>query len=200
MGKKHLNICVYGASSNTIGENFTNAAFNLGAECAARGYGLVFGGGNAGVMGGTARGAHSKDGEIIGIAPNFFNVDGLLFPHCTRLIRTDTMRERKALLEALSDGFVIAPGGIGTYDEFFEIITLKQLERHQKPIVIYNVDGFYDGLIAFLDSATEKNFMKPAVKRLYGVFSDPAGVLDYIENYIPEELDVNELKDLESNP
>lgn len=190
-------ISVYGASSRSIDSKFTDAAFDLGAKCAQRGHALVFGAGDNGVMGATARGVHSKNGEIIGIAPGFFNVDGVLFPHCTRLISTDTMRERKALLESLADGFVIAPGGIGTYDEFFEILTLKQLERHGKPMAVYNVDGFYDGLLEFLQSAIDKKFMKEGVKQLYAVFTDPDEMLDYLENYVHTPLHLSELKDVE---
>ena len=192
-----MNICVYGASSRSIGKIFTDAAFELGAACAQRGHALVFGGGNAGVMGACARGARSCGGEIIGVVPKFFNVDGVIFPECTRLIRTDTMRERKALLDSLADGFVVAPGGIGTYDEFFEMLTLKQLERHEKAMAIYNVDGFYDGLLEFLQSAMDKNFMKQATKRLYGVFSKSGDALDYIENYVHVPLALSELKDVD---
>ena len=190
-------ITIYGASSKTIDKAFLDEAFNLGKRCAERGHGVVFGAGDNGVMGEVARGAYSKNGEIIGIAPNFFNVDGVLFPNCTRLIHTDTMRERKALLESLGDGFIIAPGGIGTYDEFFEILTLKQLERHGKPMAVLNTNGFYDGLMAFLETAIEKRFMKEGVKKLFGVFQTIDEAIDYVENYVHTPLHLSELKDVE---
>lgn len=191
-------ITVYGASSNAIPEKYLDAAYALGEKIAERNHGLIFGAGDNGVMGATARGAHAKNGEIIGIAPQFFNVDGVLFPHCTRTIRPDTMRERKAMLEHMADGFIIAPGGIGTYDELFEILTLKQLDRHAKPIAILNVDGFYDGLIAFLQTAIEQKFMKPRTLELFGVFDTPDKAIDYLENYVHESLDLSELKDVET--
>lgn len=189
-------ITVYGASSNVIDKKYLDAAFSLGERIAERNHGLIFGAGDNGVMGASARGAYSKNGEIIGIAPQFFNVDGVLFPHCTRIIRPDTMRERKAMLEHMADGFVIAPGGIGTYDELFEILTLKQLDRHEKPIAILNVDGFYDGLIAFLKTAIEQRFMKEKTLELFKVVSTPDEALDYIEDYVHVSLDLSELKDV----
>ena len=129
-----MNICVYGAASQQIHTDFLQGAQQLGHCLAKAGFGLVFGGGNTGVMGACARGAAQVGGEILGIAPSFFNQEGVLFPHCTRLHLTDTMRQRKEQMETLSQGFVMAPGGIGTLEEFFEILTLKQLGRHQKPI------------------------------------------------------------------
>lgn len=190
-------ICVYGASSRSVTPNFIQASESLGEYLAEHGHSLVFGAGNAGVMGATARGFHRKGGEIIGVAPDFFNVDGVLFPHCTRLLRTDTMRERKALLEHLSDAFVVAPGGIGTYDELFEILTLKQLERHNKPVIFFNPDGFYDGLLSFLDYGISHGFMKPASKKLFSVCATPEEVLTAIETYVPVELALSELKDVD---
>ena len=190
-------ICVYGAASKSIDKCFVDASYKLGQRLAQRGHKLIFGAGSTGVMGATARGVYSQHGEIIGIAPGFFNVDGVLFEHCTRLIRPDTMRERKALLETLSDAFVVAPGGIGTYDEFFEILTLKQLERHTKPIAIYNPNGFYDKLFDFLQYGIDHGIMKEANKKLFGVFTDPDDIIDYLESYVHEELDLTELKDID---
>ena len=108
--------------------------------------GLVFGGGAQGMMGAAARGVRDGGGSIIGVAPDFFDVDGVLFPDCTEFIYTKTMRERKQILEDSSDAFIITPGGFGTLDEFFEILTLKQLERHNKAIVVLNVAGYYDNI------------------------------------------------------
>ena len=179
-----MNICVYGASSRAIDKKYTDAAFALGKRLAERGHGLVFGGGNSGVMGASARGADAVEGSVIlGIAPTFFNVDGVLFEDCTDFIPTETMRQRKQHLEEKSDGFVIAPGGIGTYDEFFEILTLKQLGRHNKPIVIYNIDGYYDLMLAMLRQTAKEEFMNASTMELYQVIDDVHALLDYIENY-----------------
>ncbi len=179
-----MNICVYGASSRAIDKKYTDAAFALGKEMATRGHGLVFGGGNSGVMGATARGADAVEGAfILGIAPTFFNVDGVLYEHCTEFIGPENMRDRKRMLDERSDAFVIAPGGIGTYDEFFEILTLKQLGRHNKPMAILNVDGYYDPLLALLHHTVAGEFMNETTMQLFGVFDDISLLLDYIENY-----------------
>ena len=190
-------ICVYGASSNRLPDSILDKIEHLGECIAERGYGLVFGAGDNGVMGASARGAYRKNGEIIGVVPEFFNVDGVLFPHCTRLIRTDTMRERKAILEKLSDAFIVAPGGFGTYDEMFEILTLKQLERHNKAVVLYNVDGFYDKLLEFFEVGIAKGVMKEAVKKTFFVCNTAEEALAAIENYVPVQLALSELKDVD---
>lgn len=191
-----MNICIYGASSNTIDKIYIDKAYDLSALMTKRGHTLVFGAGNNGVMGATARGAFDNGGKIIGISPSFFRVDGVLFDKCTELIYTDTMRERKQLLEDYSDAFVIAPGGIGTFDEFFEILTLKQLEQHNKPIVMFNVNGYYDEMIKMLQKTADNNFMTQKALELFYVCDNENEVLDYIENYNAKQLHVSELKDI----
>ena len=131
-------ICVYGASSDTIHPDFLKAGEALGSAMARRGHSLVFGGGGHGLMGAVARGVASSGGSITGVAPRFFNVDGVLFDGCTEFVYTDTMRERKAIMEERADAFLMTPGGIGTFEEFFEILTLRQLGRHNKPISVLN--------------------------------------------------------------
>ncbi|MCQ2386415.1 MAG: TIGR00730 family Rossman fold protein [Clostridia bacterium] len=178
-----MNICVYGASSNAIDPKYLDAVEKLGAKMAQRGHGLVFGGGNSGVMGASARGMFSQNGKIIGIAPTFFQVDGVLYPHCTEFYPTETMRERKKLLEEKSDAFISAPGGIGTFDEFFEILTLKQLARHNKPIAMFNVAGYYDPMLKMLQHTAKEEFMNESSFELFRVFSDADKMLTYIEEY-----------------
>ena len=114
-----MNICVYGASSDAIDPRFLAAGEALGREMARRGHGLIFGGGGHGLMGAVARGMTQGGGSITGIAPRFFNVDGVLYDGCTEFLYTETMRERKALMESKADAFVMTPGGIGTYEEFY---------------------------------------------------------------------------------
>ncbi len=191
-----MRICVYGASSSVIDGAFILDGEKLGREMAKRNIGLVFGAGANGLMGAAARGAAGIGGEIIGVAPKFFNVDGMIFDGCTELIRTETMRERKQIMEDKADAFIMTPGGIGTYEEFFEILTLKQLGRHNKPIAVLNTNGFYDDLLRFLDNAVEKEFMKADCKKLYRVFTDVSEMLDYIENYKDEPLDIMHFKNI----
>lgn len=177
-------ICVYGASSPDIDPIFFEETEKLGRMMAGQGHGLVFGGGAQGLMGAAARGVHEMGGQIIGVAPTFFrNVDGILYEHCTEFVYTETMRERKQIMEDRSDAFVVTPGGIGTFEEFFEILTLKQLGRHQKPIVIFNVMGYFDSMKAMMENAIQKAFMKPVCRELYVFLDTPEDILEYLEQY-----------------
>lgn len=191
-----MNICVYGASSATIDQSFIDAGERLGEEMAKRSIGLVFGGGANGLMGAAARGSYRLGGKIIGIAPKFFNVDGILFEHCTEFIYPENMRDRKRKMEELSDGFIITPGGIGTFDEFFEILTLKQLGRHSKPIAILNTNGYYNHLRDFIQNGIDNGFMNESCKELYLITESESEILDYIENYSPSHLSVSKLKNV----
>ncbi len=189
-----MNICVYGAASNKVPQEFINKTEELGNLMASRGHTVVFGGGANGMMGAVARGAASGGGNILGIVPKFFNADGVLFKGCSELIFTDTMRQRKQLMEERSDGFIVAPGGIGTFDEFFEILTLRSLGRHSKPIAIFNVNGYYNALEQMLDNAIDGGFMEPAVKDLCGFFDCSKKLLDYLETYSGFTARVEDMK------
>ncbi len=191
-----MNICVYGASSDAIDREYIKAGELLGEALAGRGHTLVFGGGAAGLMGATARGAAKAGGKIIGIAPSFFNVDGVLFDKCTEFIYTETMRERKQLLEDMSDAFIMSPGGIGTYEEFFEVLTLKQLDRHNKAIAVLNTKEYYTPLDNLLKETAKSGFMREDSLKLYEVFKDVKEILDYIEEYVPQEYDIKDMKHL----
>ena len=191
-----MNICVYGAASDSIGAIYKNTGEQLGEEMARRGHALIFGGGAAGMMGATARGMSRGGGHITGIAPSFFDVDGVLFPECDEYIFTETMRERKKQLEDLSDGFVISPGGVGTFDEFFEILTLRQLNRHQKPIAILNTEGYYEYMLAMMQNAVDQHFMTPLNFDLFYVSDRVGDVLDYLENPGDAFHGISELRDL----
>lgn len=189
-----MKLCIYGASSNAIDKSFLNAGEQLGSVIADGGHAVVFGGGAAGLMGAVARGAYSKNGEIIGICPSFFNVDGALFENCSEMIYTETMRERKQLLEEMSDAFIITPGGIGTFDEFFEIYTLRQLGVHKKPIAIFNTNGYYDSLIDMLNNAIDKSFMPNTNMDLLFISDNPQEIINHIENYNPADYDAAQFK------
>lgn len=192
-----MNICVYGAASNEIDKKYIELGEKLGEEIAKRGHGLVFGAGGSGMMGALARGVHRYGGKIIGVVPTFFNVDGILFDNCTELIRTETMRERKQTMEDLSDAFIMTPGGIGTFEEFFEILTLKQLGRHEKAIVNYDINGYFDPIIDMLNKAIEEKFMTSASKELFYSTTDMNDVLNYIENYNPKPFNLLEMRKIE---
>ncbi|MBQ9103470.1 MAG: TIGR00730 family Rossman fold protein [Clostridia bacterium] len=193
------NICVYGASSNAIDNVYIDSAVSLGERLAEKGIGLIFGGGASGVMGATARGVHNKNGKIVGIAPRFFNADGVLFENCTELVYTNDMRSRKQLLEEMSDAFIIAAGGVGTFDEFFEILTLKQLGRHNKPMAIYNVNGYYDSLLDMLNKTVKERFMNSATIELFKVFTDIDEMLSYILTYDEDIKPITHYKSVNNN-
>lgn len=189
-----MKICVYGAASNEIEKSFLTAGENLGREMGKRNHSLVFGGGASGLMGAVARGISEENGEIIGIAPSFFNVDGILFEKCSEMIYTDTMRERKMLMESKSDAFIVTPGGIGTFEEFFEILTLRSLDRHKKPIAIFNTNGYYDNLIEFLENGVKQNFLKSANLELFFVSENENEILDYLENYTDDSEKISKTR------
>lgn len=180
-----MNICVYGAASQTIDSIFIETVEELGRQIAKRGHNIVYGGGTHGLMGAVARGVRELDGKVTGVAPTFFKVDGVLFEDCTDFIYTETMRERKQIMEDSSDCFIVTPGGIGTFEEFFEIVTLKQLRRHEKAIVIYNINGYYDEMNAMMENAIKDGFMKESCRELYKYFDDMNEMLDYLEDYKP---------------
>lgn len=178
-----MNICVYGAASSTIDKIYIEQGEALGELLAENNIGLVFGGGANGLMGACARGAYKKGGKITGVVPRFFNVDGVLFDKCTEIIFTDDMRERKRTMENLSDAFVVTPGGIGTFDEFFEIFTTQNLGMHHKPIVILNINGYYDSLLSVIKDCIHKGFVsEKALSRLI-ITKDIYEIIDRINNF-----------------
>lgn len=178
-----MNICIYGAASDLIDSSYLLAGEKLGEALAKKGYKIVYGGGSEGMMGAVARGSKSNGGYLIGISPSFFKVDGDLYDNCDEFIYTETMRERKKLLEDKSDAFIVTPGGFGTFDEFFEVIALRQLKRHTKPILLYNLNGYFNPLIEMLQSAVKQNFIKKQSMELFGVCDTPEDAIKYFEQY-----------------
>ena len=154
-----MNICLYASGSRNIDEIYTNEAYKLGCRLADDNYTLVFGGGDTGLMGACAKGVHDNAGKSIGISPEWIGNFEPLCKKCSKFIYVNSMDERKREFLNKSDAFIIAPGGIGTLDEFFEIITLKKLKRHDKPIIIFNVNHFYDTMLKMIDEMDEKGFL-----------------------------------------
>ena len=178
-----MNICIYGASSAKLAPVYYEKTEELGRMMGLRGHGLVFGGGATGLMGAAARGVDAHHDYILGIAPTFFDQPGVLYEHCSEFIFTETMRERKKLLEERSEATIVAPGGIGTYEEFFEILTLKSLRRLNRPIVLYNIEGYYDIIKELLEQTADRDFMDRENLKLCEFMDDPKEILDYIENW-----------------
>ncbi|MCD7873303.1 MAG: TIGR00730 family Rossman fold protein [Clostridiales bacterium] len=189
-----MNICIFGASSDIIDEKYSKAAYELASEMAKRGHGLVFGGGGCGVMGACAQGVYDNNGYILGVAPKFMEQYNVFFKKCTEFKLTDTMAERKTFMEDNSDAFIIAPGGIGTYEEFFEVYTLKQLGRHNKAIAVFNSNGYYDKMVEMLNHNVKENFLRESSLELIKVFDEIEPLLDYTENYKGGEINVKETR------
>ena len=177
-------ICVFGSSSERIDREYLDTAENLAKSIVKKGHSVVFGAGKYGVMGATARGVTAENGELIGVSPEFFTKMDVLYDKCTELIFTETMRERKGIMEDRSDAFIICAGGMGTFEEFFEVLTLKQLEQHTKPIIIYNVKGYYDSMINMLNFAVKENFMSDDCNKLYTVANTEEEGFEQLESYV----------------
>ena len=188
-----MTICLYGASSDAIAPEYIRVTETLGEMLADVGHTMVYGAGGAGLMGAAARGMKRRGGRIIGVVPSFLQVDGILYDGCDEMIYTDTMRERKQIMEEKAQAFIVAPGGIGTYEEFFEIYTLKQLGRHQKPIVIFNPRGYYDQMLAMLRHTVDEGFMRDKSLELYTVAATPAQVLEQL-GATGETVDIRQTK------
>lgn len=191
-----MKLCLYGASSNLIDKKYIEATEKLGEEMAKRGHTLVFGGGANGLMGAAARGATKAGGEIVGISPKFFDVDGVLYDKCTEFIYTETMQERKHLLVTKSDGFIVMPGGPGTFDELFETLSLRQLGIHNKPIAVFNIDGYFDPLGQMLKNAFNGKFMTNEILELCPLFDSETELLKYLEDNANGTGDFSVLKAL----
>jgi uncharacterized protein (TIGR00730 family) len=190
-------ICVYSSSSSAVDCQYFAAARELGTKMAQRNMGLIFGGGVVGLMGETARALHAANGMVVGVIPEALNEKGIVYENCDELIVTKGLRERKAIMDERADAFIALPGGFGTLEELLEIITLKQLRYHNKPVVVLNINGFYDGLIQVFENIIELKFAKVTSRDLYHVSPTVDDALSYIENYVPLQWESKWLTDVE---
>ena len=183
-----MNVCVFGSASDKIDAKFIEAGERLGENLAKRGHKLVFGAGAQGMMGAVARGFKKGDGKVLGIIPKFFEEKGYegIFYESDRLVYTQSMSERKMTMSNMCDAYIIVPGGIGTFEEFFEVLTLKQLGVHRKAIVVFDMFGYYKEMNQMMDAAIKKEFVKDECEKLYATFSTEEEVINYIENYSEE--------------
>lgn len=188
-----MRICVYAGSSIGARPEYRAAAAELGALLADQGIGLVYGGGNIGLMGAAADAALAKGGEVIGVITEQLHGHNLSHTGLTRLEIVPTMHDRKALMANLSDGFVALPGGIGTFEELFEAWTWAQLGIHPKPVGLFNVAGFYDKLAEFLDQVVAERFLKDFHRSTLVIENNAAALLQALRDtpvtYAPKWLD-----------
>lgn len=182
-----MNITLYGAASDRIDRIYIDRVEELGRAMARRGHTMVYGAGSTGLMGAAARGMSAENGNIVGVTPHFMHKLEPVYDKCTELIQTETMAERKTVMEERADAFVIVPGGIGTFDEFFQILTLKVLGRHKKPIILYNVNGFWDNMISVIGTDLFKGFISPSVADCFCICETPESVFHEIEKPDPDE-------------
>lgn len=194
-----MKICIYGSASDKIDKDYIDKTYDLSVSLGERGHSLVFGAGRCGLMGAAARGFKKAGGFVFGVIPKFFEEKEFesIYRECDKLVYTETMEERKAIMENECDAFIITPGGIGTFDELFQILTLKQLDRHKKAIVVYNVNDYYSAFDTFMDEIIEKGFVNSACKKIYKVCDNIDDVISYLENYTTDGVEWEKLKRME---
>lgn len=177
-------ITVFCGSSSGTEEIYTSQATLLGQTLAKRNIELVYGGANVGLMGAVADGVLNNAGKAIGVLPNFLRSKEIAHKQLTELILVDTMHERKTKMNDLCDGVIALPGGFGTLEELFEMLTWAQLGLHKKPIAILNVNGFYDALIVFVQTMTAKGLLKEVNQQMLLVSDNIDELLGKMENYV----------------
>lgn len=178
-------ITVFCASSQGFDPNFFRTAEALGRALAERGIGLVYGGAKIGLMGAVANAVLQHGGEAIGVLPHFLGAKEIAHAQLTQLIMVDTMHERKTQMNQLCDGVIALPGGFGTLEELFEMLTWGQLGLHRKPVALLNVNGFYDPLVEFINSMVEKGLLTAANRDMLLVDHDIDRLLVRMEQYDP---------------
>jgi len=185
-------VCVYCGSSPGRSPFYLNAAKDLGAEFGQRGIILVYGGSGVGLMGEVARSAIASGGKVIGVITQALVAQKVAFAGLSELRVVKDMHERKSVMAELSEGFIALPGGYGTYEEFFEMLTWLQLGIHSKPCGVLNVGGYYDKLLEFLDHAVDEQFIHKPHRDLILASDEPGALLDKIEDYQHVSFDKTE--------
>ncbi len=186
---KHIRaLCVFCASSNAVDAVYLDAAADLGRRMGEAGIDLVYGGASIGLMGAVARGVHEKKGKVTGVLPKFFRKKEIEYGEADELIVTRDMRERKGIMDARSDAFIVLPGGVGTLEEAMEIFSLVQLKQTVKPLVFVNTEGFYDGIIRHFEQLVALKFAKEETLKMYALVNTPEEAMEFIENFKPPDV------------
>jgi uncharacterized protein (TIGR00730 family) len=184
-----MRLCVFCGSSAGQDPVYLEAARLLGETLARNGIELVYGGASVGLMGAVADAVLAQGGHVIGVMPQALVDKEIAHTGLNDLRVVGSMHERKAMMAELSDGFIALPGGLGTFEELFEVWTWAQLGYHKKPCALLNVAGFYDTLADFLDDVVERGFVKPVHRAMLIVQDEPAALVDAIRNYEPPKVD-----------
>jgi uncharacterized protein (TIGR00730 family) len=184
------NICVYCGSADRLHPDYLIAARQVGEILARRGINLVYGAGSTGLMGAIADGVLDAGGEVTGVIPAYFNTPELAHTRLTHLEVVDTIHQRKARMAELADGFIALPGGFGTFEELFEILTWAQIGLHRKPVGILNIRHYFDPLIQMVDRARSEGFIYDEHRALFSFAENPTELLDDLQNHIhPDGLE-----------
>lgn len=181
-------IALFGASSCTLAPCHYEAARGMGSQIAKHGFRLVFGGGDSGVMGAAARGAHEAGGTVCGVIPEALHKPGIAYPKCDELIVTRDLRDRMAAMAERSEAFVILAGGFGTLYELFEVLTLNQLRYVDKPVLLLNTDGYYDRLLEQFEVMYEQRCAREACRQMYRTVTTPEEAMREILAWQPKAL------------
>lgn len=184
-----MRLCVFCGSSSGQDPVYLEAARSLGEAMAARGIDLVYGGASVGLMGAVADASLGRGGHVIGVMPQALVDKEIAHRGLSDLRVVGSMHERKALMAELADGFIALPGGLGTFEELFEVWTWAQLGYHRKPCALLNAGGFYDKLTDFLDDVVERGFVKPIHRSMLIVENEPAALIDAILAYESPKVD-----------
>jgi len=184
-----MKICVYLSSSEAVDEKYFALTRAVGQAIGARGDTLVYGGTKVGLMRVLAESAQAAGAKVIGVVPAKLREIGYANEACDELIDTSDLRERKGKMDEISDAFVALPGGLGTLEEVTEVLSLKYLRYHQKPVIFLNHDGFYDGLLQWWEQLYAERFTKRAITQLFASCPDMAAVYAYLDNYVPVQVE-----------
>ncbi len=183
-----MNICVFCSSSNALNKDYFNETEQLGLLMANKNHNLIYGGSNVGLMNRLANVIKKNNGHVTGVIPEVIKNKGLAYKAADKMIVTPDLSERKNKMIDLADAFIALPGGFGTLEEIIEVITLKQLQIHNKPIVFLNTNNFYDKLFDFFELIYKDLFAKNEYRSYYALYSTPKEVIDYIERYKSPEF------------
>jgi len=179
------NICVFSSSSDAVAPEYFEAAREVGAWIARKRMTLVYGGGKIGLMGAVAAAVHRHGGHVVGVIPRYLRKQEVAYEAADELIISKDLRERKAIMEKRADAFVALPGGFGTLEEMLEILTLKQLGQHAKPVVFLNTSDFFRPLLGLFEQLYRERFTRPEHRELYHVAEAPGEVFAHLEAYRP---------------
>src|SRR5271157_1715626 len=174
-------LCVYCGSSKNLESRYYSAAEAVGRAMVANGWGLVYGGGNVGMMGALARAVKGAGGRVVGVIPEFMKDRELAYHEADELVTVESMRDRKRVMEERADAFLALPGGIGTLEELAEIMTLRYINRITKPVVVFNQDGYYDDLLRFFERMRRERFKSPGLHALFSVAGRVEDVWELLE-------------------